>query len=127
VNERLFLNNVSIGAYAVLVHHGWRRMLDALRRRQRLTVDGEALHTRILLISNNAYSLTGARERLDEGLLHLYTAGGELKTAPSVVIGARHKRLLVAIDGEDVRLWTPIELSIEAGALRVLVPRGPVA
>src|SRR5690349_5007460 len=35
-NGRVFLNNVSIGAYAVLVHHGWRRVLDVIRRRHRL-------------------------------------------------------------------------------------------
>ena len=60
-NGRLFLNNVSIGAYAVLVHHGWRRVLDALRLRQRLTLDGDVVRTRVLLVGNNAYSLTGVR------------------------------------------------------------------
>src|SRR5207237_4103134 len=35
-NGRLFLNNVSFGAYAVLVHHGWRRAVDVLRVRHRL-------------------------------------------------------------------------------------------
>jgi diacylglycerol kinase family enzyme len=125
-NERLFLNNVSIGAYAVLVHEGWRRVLDALRLRQRLTVDGEPLRTRVLLIGNNAYTLTGSRERLDEGLLHLYTPGGELRTATRVVVGAQRKHLRVAIDGEDLVLSAPVEFAIEPGALRVLVPRGPV-
>jgi diacylglycerol kinase family enzyme len=127
VNERLFLNNVSIGAYAVLVHHGWRRVLDALRRRQRLTVDGEPLHTRVLLIGNNAYTFTGSRERLDEGVMHLYTPGGELRVASRAVVGARRKQLRAAIDGEGVVLSTPIELAIEPGALRVLLPPGPVA
>jgi len=126
-NERLFLNNVSIGAYAVLVHAGGRRVLDALRLRQRLTVDGEPLRTRVLLVGNNAYTLTGSRERLDEGLLHLYTPAGELRTAPRVVVGAQRKQLRAAIDGEDVVLPAPIEFAIEPQALRVLVPRGPVA
>jgi diacylglycerol kinase family enzyme len=126
-NERLFLNNVSIGAYAVLVHAGWRRVLDALRLRQRLTVDGESLRTRVLLVGNNAYTLTGSRERLDEGLLHLYTPAGELRTATRVVVGTQRKQVRAAIDGEGVVLSTPIELTIEPGALRVLVPRGPVA
>jgi diacylglycerol kinase family enzyme len=126
-SERLFLNNVSIGAYAVLVHHGWRRVLDALRLRQRLTVDGEQLHTRVLLVGNNAYTLTGNRERLDEGLLHLYTPAGELRTATRVVVGAQRKQVRTAIDGEGVVLSTPIEFTIEPAALRVLVPPGPVA
>src|SRR5205814_1025944 len=86
-NGRLFLNNVSIGAYAVLVDHGWRRALDALRLRHRLTVDGESLRTRALVIGNNAYSLSGARDRLDEGRLHLYTPRGEIRVASRVVVG----------------------------------------
>jgi diacylglycerol kinase family enzyme len=126
-NGRLFLNNVSIGAYAVLVHHGWRRALDSLRFRQRLTVDGEPVHTRVLLIGNNAYTMTGSRERLDEGLLHLYTPSGELRTASRAAVGAHRKRVRAAIDGERVVLSTPIELAIEPAALRVLAPRGPVA
>jgi diacylglycerol kinase family enzyme len=126
-NERLFLNNVSIGAYAVLVHSGWRRVLDTLRLRQRLTVDGEALRTRVLLVGNNAYTLTGSRERLVEGLLHLYTPGGELRAATRVVVDAGRKQVRAAIDGEGVVLSTPIEFAIEPAALRVLVPSGPVA
>jgi diacylglycerol kinase family enzyme len=126
-NERPFLNNVSIGAYAVLVHHGWRRALDSLRFRHRLTLDSKPLHTRVLLIGNNAYSLTGSRERLDEGLLHLYTPGGELRTAARAVVGARRKQLRAAIDGESVVLSAPVEFAIEPATLRVLVPRDPVA
>jgi diacylglycerol kinase family enzyme len=125
-NGRLFLNNVSIGAYAVLVHHGWRRVLDALRLRHRLTLDGEIVRTRVLLVGNNAYSLTGARERLDEGLLYAYRPAGVIKSAPGFTLGARRSRLRAAIDGEPVVLSTPIELRCEPAALRVLLPR-PVA
>ena len=121
-NSRLFLNNVSIGAYAVLVHRGWRRVLDALRLRHRLTVDGDALRTRVLLIANNAYSLSGARDRLDEGRLHLYTPRGEIRVASRVVVGARSRNLRTAVDGERAVFETPLELAIEPGALRVLVP-----
>jgi diacylglycerol kinase family enzyme len=35
--------------------------------------------------------------------------------------------VFAAIDGEDAMLSTPVELEIEPGALRVLVPRSPVA
>jgi diacylglycerol kinase family enzyme len=124
-NGRVFLNNVSIGAYAVLVHQGWRRVLDGLRRRHRLVVDGETVYTRVLLVANNAYSFTGARERLDEGLLHVYRPRGELHAADRVVVVARPARLRVAIDGEGAVLETPIAFTIEPAALRVLVPRGP--
>ena len=92
--ERLFLNNVSLGLYAALVHRreGHRRRREAwagaralwlsLRDRhpEALMVDGEPLQARIVLVANNAYSLDlfdiGARETLDSGLLHLYTAAG---------------------------------------------------
>ena len=124
-NGRMFLNNVSIGAYAVLVHHGWRRVLDGLRRRRRFVVDGETIRTRVLLVANNAYSVTGARERLDEGLLHVYRPRGEVRAAARIVVAARPARLRAAIDGERAVLETPIELAIEPAALRVLVPRGP--
>jgi diacylglycerol kinase family enzyme len=126
-NGRIFLNNVSIGAYAVLVHEGWRRVLDELRLRHRFTVDGETVRSRVLLIANNAYSFTGARQRLDEGQLHVYTARGEIRVARRVVVGARARRLRTAIDGERAVLETPVELAIEPAALRVLLPRDPVA
>ena len=124
-NGRLFLNNVSIGAYAVLVHHGWRRVLDSLRRRHTLVVGGETIHTRVLLVANNAYSFSGARKQLDEGRLHLYTPGGELRVAEQVDVDARSDTLGVAIDGEGAELETPIRFAIEPRALRLLLPRRP--
>jgi diacylglycerol kinase family enzyme len=123
-NGRLFLNNVSVGAYAVLVHHGWRRVLDALRLPHRLTLDGDVVHTRVLLVGNNAYSITGTRERLDEARLYVYTARGEIRVAPRVVVGAHTTKLHAAVDGEPAVFETPIECTIEPAALRVLVPRG---
>jgi diacylglycerol kinase family enzyme len=125
VNGRLFLNNVSIVAYAVLVHHGWRRALDALRLRHRFVIDGEVVHTRVLLVGNNAYSLTGARERLDEGLLYAYRPGGVIRSAPRFRIAVRRPQLRAAIDGEPVVLSTPVELVSEPAALVVLVPGPP--
>jgi diacylglycerol kinase family enzyme len=126
-NGRLFLNNVSIGAYAVLVHHGWRRVLDALRRRQWLTVDGESIHTRVLLVANNAYSFSGTRKQLDGGRLHVYTPGGEIRVAERVDVDVGSERLGVAIDGEGAELETPVRFEIEPRALRLRLPRSPVA
>src|SRR5262249_14137374 len=126
-NGRIFLNNVSIGAYAVLVHHGSRRVLDALRRRQRLTVDGETIDTRVLLVANNAYSFSGARKQLDEGLLHVYTPGREIRVAERVEVDASGQRLHVAIDGEGAELETPVGLELGPGALRLLLRRRPGA
>jgi diacylglycerol kinase family enzyme len=126
-NGRLFLNNVSFGAYAVLVHHGWRRVFDELRLRHRWTVDGEPVRTRVLLVANNAYSFTGERRRLDEGELHVYSAHGELRAAPRVVVGGPGGRLRAAIDGERARFDNPVELELERQALRVLLPPSPDA
>jgi diacylglycerol kinase family enzyme len=140
--ERLFLNNVSIGMYARLVHrrerHRRRRELFARARawtivlthsdRLGLTVDGERVETRLLLVANNAYALDfptlGARERLDEGLLYLYSLGADPseRTGEQFVLDAARPELEAAIDGEPERLRTPVRFRIERGALRVLVP-----
>jgi diacylglycerol kinase family enzyme len=39
------------------------------------------------------------------------------------VLDAPEERLAAAIDGEPVELETPLELAVERGALRVLLPR----
>jgi diacylglycerol kinase family enzyme len=138
-DERLFLNNVSLGVYARLVHRreGNRRRREAFARvrswatvlthRQQLgiTIDGQAVETRIALVANNAYGIdfptVGARERLDEGKLHLYVPGDE-RVGERFVIDAGAGRLEAAVDGEPDVLETPIEFRIEPRALRVLVP-----
>jgi diacylglycerol kinase family enzyme len=149
VNGRLFLNNVSLGVYAHLVHRReeHRRRRDTLarlrafaavaqhRQSDELTVDGEPVDARVVLVSNNEYELSvlslGERKRLDEGLLHVYApsgllrAGWEERGRVSVTVGARVGRLRAAVDGEPDVLETPIEFRIEPGALRVLLPRDP--
>jgi diacylglycerol kinase family enzyme len=147
--ERRFLNNVSFGIYALLVHrrehHRRRReaaaalhaLLLGLRRQSEAwaTLDGEPVRDRIVLVANNAYELRlfslGARDRLDEGRLHVYSAEGWLPSAwsersgPRFTIEAPSGRLEAAVDGEPAVLETPLELSIEPKTLRVLVPRAP--
>ena len=147
VGERVFLNNVVLGAYARLVHrretHRRRRealarlralvMLARGPRRLRVDVDGEPVSAGIVLVASNHYELTllslGERPRLDDGLLHLYVARGllpdtwEERAAPSFRLDSRETRLPAAIDGEPATLEPPIELTIEPRALRVLVPR----
>ncbi|HSC92522.1 MAG TPA: diacylglycerol kinase family protein [Gaiellaceae bacterium] len=151
VGDRLFLNNVSLGLYARLVHRRERhrrrsealarlRALAVLARHPRpldLTVDGERVTARVLLVANNAYRLDalspGERERLDEGLLHLYASSGILRdgwrerSATRFVVDARRHRLRAAVDGEPAAFETPLELRVEPGALRVLVPPGIAA
>jgi diacylglycerol kinase family enzyme len=149
VGDQLFLNNVSLGLYAGLVHRRehHRRRRDVLarvralalslrhRHRTRFAIDGSTVAARVVLVANNAYALDvfnlGARERLDEGLLHLYVPEGLVpgrwhdRSAETFNIDAPGHRTRAAIDGEPVTLETPLEFRVERGALRVLVPRAP--
>lgn len=99
VNDRVFLNNSSLGLYPDIVHEREKQQhrlgrgkwpaaawatIAALRRfpflSVRLTVDGAQLarRTPFVFIGNNEYSMQGlsigARERLDRGVLSLYVA-----------------------------------------------------
>ncbi len=150
-NDRLFLNNVSFGVYARLVHRRehHRRRSDAFARLRALgtlvthrhgvgiAVDGEPIEARVVLVSNNAYALDvlsiGERERLDEGTLHLYLLHGVLRldwddrSGESFTVDARAGHLEAAVDGEPERLETPVRFQIEPQALRVLLPRDPAS
>ena len=147
VEDRIFLNNVSLGVYARLVHRRERRrrrdeafarlralatsVWTDLRWTRRFRVDGTPIHASVILVANNKYidALTarGARERLDGGVLALYAARGirrlhwTERTAQQFRIesgGPMH----VAIDGEPAVLASPLELHVDPGALRLLVP-----
>ena len=145
--ERLFLNNVSFGAYASLVYrretHRRRRqslarlraLLRTLRHpyRLRLLITGEPVAARVVLVANNAYDVKlfnlGARQNLTDGRLHLYSARGLFPTAWDERVGERFELdgppvLRAAVDGEPVQLKTPVEFRSEPRALRVLVPPG---
>jgi diacylglycerol kinase family enzyme len=146
VNGSPFLNNVSLGLYAQLVHRreSHRRRREALARLRALVllarnrsmlglkVDGEPVETHVALVANNDYQLDlfslGERARLDEGLLHLDIAHGVLpgtweeRIAERFVIDSERGRLEAARDGEPTELETPLEFTIEPRALCVLVP-----
>ena len=148
INGRIFLNNVSLGLYAQLVHRreGHRRRREALARLRALAllarnreplglmVDGRPAETHVALVANNDYQLDlfslGERERIDEGRLHVYLAHGllpgswEERAGERFVIDSQRGRLRAAIDGEPAALETPLEFSIDPGALRVLLPPG---
>lgn len=141
-NGQLFLNNVSLGLYARLVHRRehHRRRREALARIRAwaivlthraplgITIDDEPVETRLVLVANNSYVFQllsiGERERLDEGELHLYVPGGDPaeRVGESFAVNAAAGRLEAAIDGEPDVLETPIEFRVEPLALRVLVP-----
>jgi len=142
VNGRLFLNNVSLGLYARLVHQqdggdtlAQLKALGLLLRHPAglgVSVDGRNVHARVVVVSNNRYSLdvfsVGERERLDEGALHLYVAHGwlprtwEERPGTEFTVDARAGWLRAAIDGEPEQLETPLRFEIEPAALRVLLP-----
>ncbi|HEX7582941.1 MAG TPA: diacylglycerol kinase family protein, partial [Gaiellaceae bacterium] len=99
IGDRLFLNNLSFGAYAGLVHRRehHRRRGEALARARALLqtaqhrhhlharVNGEDVGARVLLIGNNRYEIDlltlGERECLDRGELQLWAADGWLPSA----------------------------------------------
>jgi diacylglycerol kinase family enzyme len=146
VGSRIFLNNVSLGLYARLVHrrerHRRRRQLLARLRALAVlvrhptplavTVDGTPISGRVVLVANNAYRLDlfsiGERERLDEGLLHLYAPSDVMgqawdeRTGTRFVVDSRSHVLHAAVDGEPALLRTPLEFVVEPRALRLLVP-----
>jgi diacylglycerol kinase family enzyme len=106
--------------------------------------------TPFVFIGNNAYRMEGLdigeRERLDGGELALYLAHRtgrlglarlavrallgrlyegddfEAATTTRLRIDARHKRLLVATDGEVQAMELPLDYRIRPRALRVVVP-----
>ena len=148
VNEHVFLNNVSVGMYARLVHQRerHRRRREALARLRAIvialgqrsprgmTVDGDPVAYRVLLVANNRYELDllslGERARLDEGCLYLYIGTGIVRSrwteraARELRLNATGGFVRVAVDGEPMRLETPLEFRVEPQALRVLLPPG---
>jgi diacylglycerol kinase family enzyme len=146
VGDRVFLNNVSLGAYAHLVHrreHGRRRrealarlrsLAFALRRPHpvRVGFEGRMQTAAVLLIANNEYRLDlfslGERNRIDGGSLHLYVVERVLswtweeRSAEHFEIEVDPSPVQAAIDGEPVELSSPLDVRIEPRALRLLEP-----
>jgi len=148
VGDRIFLNNVSLGLYARLVHrrerHRRRRAaLARLRalaltlrdrgRTQHFTVDDRPVRAQVLLVANNPYTFDllslGERKSLDEGRLHLYVPHGlrrvtwDERSGTELEIDVPQHRVEAAVDGEPTVLETPLRFRIEPAALRLLVPR----
>ena len=145
--DRLFLNNVSPGVYASLVHRrerhrrrgealaGVRALAQVARHRHHLhaRVNGTELAARVLVVGNNRYEVDfftlGARERLDTGRLQLWAAAGwlptawEEQTAPRFHVELARASVPAAIDGEAALLEPPLELESLPRALRLLVPK----
>jgi diacylglycerol kinase family enzyme len=145
VGGRVFLNNVSFGIYAHLVHRreAHRRRRDVFARARALwlsirdrhplpfVVDGAEVEARVVLVANNAYELDvfdlGARNSLDEGKLHAYVAKEWLPRTWDERVGERFTieragELRAAVDGEPAHFESAVELTIEPRALRILLP-----
>jgi diacylglycerol kinase family enzyme len=169
VSGGVFLNNVSLGVYASFVHDPARKTRNRLmavarmapaalgRSRRPLALSLEVNDRReeqlalVAVVANNDYRMTsmadlGERERLDEGLLHLYVieavrrwtlvallakaAAGSIdqasgwveRAAPRLRVALPRPRVHAAVDGEPVVLASPLEFEIRPRALRVLVP-----
>jgi diacylglycerol kinase family enzyme len=144
--ERLFLNNVSFGLYARLVHRRerHRRRRDAFARLRALAlaarrrhpepivVDGNPIKARVVLVANNGYELdvfnVGERARLDEGKLHAYVAeewwprAWHERVGEKFRIGTPGGAIHAAVDGEPAVLESPAKLRVLPGALRVRLP-----
>ncbi len=150
VGDRLFLNNVSLGLYALLVHRRerHRRRRDALARlralllaapehrgKDQFVIDGKLVAARVVVAATNAYSFEllsiGERESMDDGRLHLYVPHGfrritwDERSCTELTIETPSRSVRAAIDGEPARLVSPVELRLEPQALRVLLPRAP--
>jgi diacylglycerol kinase family enzyme len=117
-----------------------------------LELDGGAQRRRtpFVFVGNNIYNMEGfyigLRERLDAGVLSVYVTHRrrrlglvllalralfgllhqardfEASTTRELRIESRHKRLLVATDGEVTALEMPLEYRIRPGALQVIAP-----
>ncbi|HEX2292887.1 MAG TPA: diacylglycerol kinase family protein [Gaiellaceae bacterium] len=151
VNDRVFLNNVSLGIYGEAVRHPTyrdakvrtlvettREVLDGTEAAPELEVvdDVGREHRRppLVLVSNNPYALDspaahGARPTLDSGLLGVILLA-EPGTTPAPLRAWSATSLTVdapgtvhaGIDGEAVDLSPPLELRIVPRGLRARIP-----
>jgi len=171
VNDRIFINNSSIGVYPLMVRDRekqqsrfkrskWWAMIRAslaIFKRfptfgVRMTVDGKTVHyqTPAVMVGNNIYALDvrmlGTREKLDGGVLAVYAVRTRTRwKALTLVLSAllskleehdlfdvahtealsmdtKHTHLDVSLDGEVVRLGTPLHYKIMKRALQVILP-----
>ena len=136
VNDRIFLNNSSLGLYPIIVHEREKRerlgsgkwsaffwaTIQAFRRYPfldvRLRIDNEQFDRRtpFAFIGNNHYAMeafnVGLRDRLDKGLLSIYITHrtsrlGLISLGLRAVVGRlRDDRDLLAISSDEVKIET---------------------
>ena len=153
VNDRMFLNNVSIGAYGeVVASEEYRDNKmgvtldripgligpDAERLDLRFTdVDGMSHNSAVVIhVSNNRYSLRvmglGSRPSLDDGELGIVVVVHTNDNKPLSVIQWQSPTFRVdsgatigtGVDGESIILEPPLQFAMRPRALRIRTPRG---
>jgi diacylglycerol kinase family enzyme len=151
LNERVFVNNASLGVYARVVqsddyrddkHGTWRRSLPEMLGRDAAASDllFDAPHEKdwtnasLVIVSNNPYQLrrfrgAGTRPRLDTGRLGIFAtrmrgAGAVAKLVTLGTIG-QHRRLGGVLQWSslefEVRATAPVAVGLDGEAL-VLAP-----
>ncbi len=136
VNNRIFLNNSSLGLYPMIVREREKRQrlgfgkwpafiwatIQALRRYPlldvRLRVDDQLLHrtTPFVFVGNNEYAMDlfniGGRDRLDKGVLSIYITHrtGRLKLITlalrAVIGGLRNDKDFLELHSDEVKIAT---------------------
>ena len=151
VNERVFVNNASLGVYAKVVQSDayrdakldtWSRMLPDLLGPEAAPIDLEftlpdgstCSDAPLVLVSNNPYQVTslagaGTRARIDSGLLGVVVArvrsAGDVSRLVALELAGQAGRFAGLVswssDGFEVRSGAPIEVGLDGEAL-VLEP-----
>jgi diacylglycerol kinase family enzyme len=152
VNERIFVNNASIGVYAQVVQSNayrdaklgtWRRMLPEMLGKDAAPGDLEfqTPHAKdwsdatLVIVSNNPYQLkrlggAGTRPRLDTGLLGIFATRMRSATAVAklVTLGTigQHRRFGSALQWSclefEVRSGAPVAVGLDGEALMLAPP-----
>jgi diacylglycerol kinase family enzyme len=152
VNERVFVNNASLGVYAQVVQSDayrdakletWAQMLPELLGPDAPAIDlvfngpdaSEYADAPLVLVSNNPYQLTrlagaGSRPRLDTGQLGIVAARirsasdvGELVTLETIGQAERFRGLLEWSQPEfEIRSSSPVAVGLDGEALTLEPP-----
>ena len=152
VNERVFVNNASLGVYAQVVQSDayrdakletWAQMLPELLGPDAPAIDlvfngpdaSEYADAPLVLVSNNPYQLTrlagaGSRPRLDTGRLGIVAARirsasdvGELVTLETIGQAERFRGLLEWSQSEfEIRSSSPVAVGLDGEALTLEPP-----
>jgi diacylglycerol kinase family enzyme len=152
LNERIFVNNASLGVYARVVQSDeyrdaklatWKRMLPDMVSNDNAAcvMHFETPHTKdwcdaaLILVSNNPYQMrrfrgAGTRPQLDSGQLGIFVAqlrgaGGVAKLVTLGTIGA-HRRFGGVLQWSslefEVHSATPVEVGLDGEALLLVPP-----